>query len=73
MTGSNASTRFDVASILSSYGTSGPILDTNTLYFSGAFYAQHIGWVVFASGSTHQVRLNCGGQDIKNLTLKCTF
>ena len=74
MTGTNTNVRFDVASVLISNSSTeiAPALNTTTLTFTGTFYAQGIGWIVFASGS-NQARLNCGAQPLSNLTANCTL
>jgi len=73
MTGSTASgTRFDVASTLFGFDASVPALETSTRFFTGAFYTQNLGWIVFATGG-YQVSLDCGAQPLNNLTANCVL
>ncbi len=71
MTGSTASgTRFDVASTLFGFDATVPALETSTRFFTGAFYTQNLGWIIFATG-WYQVSLDCGAQPLNNLIANC--
>lgn len=72
LTGTTSEVRMDVASALFGTDFSGTYLDTTTMYMSGAFYMNGIGWALMSSGA-YQVELDCGAQIIANLTAQCQF
>jgi uncharacterized membrane protein YczE len=75
LTGSTSTARFDVAAAIIASGSTAtvPILNTITSTFSGTFYLKDIGWVLFDTGSTYRVSLNCGAQSLDSLTSPCSI
>jgi hypothetical protein len=77
MTGANDEARFDVTEILvSTFWATGtelqPRFQTGSMSFTWIFYLSgSIGWVTFSSGSEYQVNLNCGSQNISDLSTPC--